>query len=291
MKSCVTGANGVLISYEESGRRVGEAPTIVLVHGWPDDMSVWDPVIGHLTERYHVVNYDPRGSGDSGHPARVRDYTLDLLSEDFEAVIDATAGDRPVHVLAHDWGAIQTWESAVRIPERFASFTVVSGPSLDLAGTSLRLLLKQPKRYPDLIRQLLASTYMLFNYLPVLPELFWRSGLGNKVADRLVRTLEGFERGPFNKEDGAAQTNLYRANIFQRLWSPRPTYSRIEVPVQQIVPTKDIFVTDAYHEGIEDAVRDLRRREIDGGHWVIVTASETIAQWTTEFVEEIDGSA
>lgn len=286
MKSSVSGANGVPISYEESGRPVGEAPTIVLVHGWPDDMSVWDAVIPHLTERFHVVNYDPRGSGESGHPRRVRDYTLDLLSEDFEAVIDATAGERPVHVLAHDWGAIQTWESAVRIPERFASLTVVSGPSLDLTGKSLRLLLKQPKRYPDLIRQSLASTYIVFNYLPVLPEIFWRSGVGNKVADWLVRKLDGFERGPYSKEDGAAQTNLYRANIFQRLVSPRPAHTRVEVPVQQIVPTKDIFVTDAYHEGLNEAVPQLRRREIDGGHWVIVTKPETIAQWTAEYVEE-----
>ena len=126
----------------------------------------------------------------------------------------------------------------------------------------------------------------LFNYLPVLPEIFWRSGVGNKVADWLVRKLDGFERGPYSKEDGTAQTNLYRANIFQRLVSPRPAHTRVEVPVQQIVPTKDIFVTDAYHEGLDEAVPQLRRREIDGGHWVIVTKAETIAQWTAEYVEE-----
>lgn len=56
MKSSVSGANGGPISYEESGRPVGEAPTIVLLHGLPDDMSVWDAVIPHLTERFHVVN-------------------------------------------------------------------------------------------------------------------------------------------------------------------------------------------------------------------------------------------
>ena len=52
------------------------------------------------------------------------------------AVVDAVSPERPVHLVGHDWGSIQAW-AAVTDPslgDRFASFTSMSGPSLDHVG-------------------------------------------------------------------------------------------------------------------------------------------------------------
>ncbi|MGH2786009.1 MAG: alpha/beta fold hydrolase, partial [Actinomycetota bacterium] len=109
------------------------APTIVLVHGFPDTSRLWDEVVERLQGRYHVVTYDVRGMGQSSPPRGPAGYALERFAGDLIAVIDATSPGRPAHVVGHDCGAIQSWE-AVTSPElskRIASFTPISGPSLD----------------------------------------------------------------------------------------------------------------------------------------------------------------
>lgn len=282
-ESSVVSADGTRISVKEYGPAYDQAPTVVLVHGWPDNSDVWSKVIPLLADRYHVVNYDPRGSGASDHPAAVSDYELPKLSQDFEAVIDQTAPGVKVHVLAHDWGAIQTWESAARIPEKFSSFTFISGPSLDLLSGSLQREFGDITSWPALYYQAIASSYVPFNYLPALPEALWQSGLGAQLMQAYVG-LEGGQHEPYSGDDGAAQTNLYRANMFQRLF--HPTYDHVDVPVvQQIRPSLDPFVTPVYFNGLEDAVPSLWRRTVGVGHWTPLTNPWAVAQYTSELIE------
>lgn len=84
-------------------------PTVVLVHGYPDNSEVWDALAGLLARDFHVVAYDVRGAGQSTAPTRTHAYRLGKLTDDFVAVIDAVSPNRPVHLVAHDWGSIQGW--------------------------------------------------------------------------------------------------------------------------------------------------------------------------------------
>jgi pimeloyl-ACP methyl ester carboxylesterase len=113
------------------------APIVVLVHGWPDTSRVWDELVERLQGRYHVVTYDVRGAGGSTAPRGPRGYALELLVEDLGKVIEAVSPGRPVHLVGHDWGSIQSWD-AVTTPafaSRIASYTTISGPSLDHVRT------------------------------------------------------------------------------------------------------------------------------------------------------------
>ncbi|MFD4182407.1 alpha/beta fold hydrolase, partial [Rhodococcus sp. NPDC058514] len=83
-------------------------PTLVLVHGWPDTHQLWEHVLPHLTDRFRVISYDTRGSGQSTVPSAVEDYRLELLAQDLFAVLDAVSPDQPVHLLAHDWGSVES---------------------------------------------------------------------------------------------------------------------------------------------------------------------------------------
>src|SRR5882757_10607420 len=280
----VAGYGGVPISVAEYGPEPSAAPTVVLVHGYPDDMTVWNKVIPLLADKYHVVNYDPRGSGASGHPTAVADYELPKLSADFEAVIDATAPGQAVHVLAHDWGAIQTWESAARIPQRIASFTFISGPSLDLSGLAIKRAMANPSAYLQLLDQLIRSSYIQLLDLPLIPELLWDTGLAEAVFSTLV-WLEGGNRPPgYPPADGAAQANLYRANVNAR--TNNPTYDHVTVPVvQQIVATNDPFVGPLLTDQLEQQVPVLWRRTVDTGHWAQTEDPVDIAQFTTQLIE------
>ncbi len=128
----------VVLAVESRG--VADAPTVVLVHGFPDSSRVWDEVAERLASTFHVVTYDVRGAGRSTAPRHRSGYRLERLADDLVAVADAVSPDAPVHVVGHDWGAIQAFEAATSPAHapRLASFTCVSGASFDHVGRALR---------------------------------------------------------------------------------------------------------------------------------------------------------
>ena len=43
----------------------GKGPTVVFIHGWSHNISVWDDQVPAFKSRYRVVRYDSRGFGRS----------------------------------------------------------------------------------------------------------------------------------------------------------------------------------------------------------------------------------
>lgn len=221
-------------------------PTLLMVHGYPDNHETWLPLIRQLAGRYRIVAYDVRGAGASDKPRWSRDYHLQRLSEDLQAVIRATSPDRPVHLLAHDWGSIQTWESVTDPQCRplIASYTSISGPCLDHVGFWMREHLRQrsPKALKAVFGQLLHSWYIAFFHTPVVPELLWSAGLA-RLWPQFLKHAEGVRHpqvNPTQASDGRHGVKLYRGNFIRSLFRPRKRHT--EVPVQLIVPTRDRYV-------------------------------------------------
>jgi pimeloyl-ACP methyl ester carboxylesterase len=84
-----------------------DAPTLVLAHGWTEELAFWSDVIRDLSARgLRLVAYDLRGHGDSG-PATDGDYSLQRFGEDVEAILAACVapGGRAT-VAGHSLGAM-----------------------------------------------------------------------------------------------------------------------------------------------------------------------------------------
>jgi NAD(P)-dependent dehydrogenase (short-subunit alcohol dehydrogenase family)/pimeloyl-ACP methyl ester carboxylesterase len=281
----VTASDGVRLSVRVSGP--DDAPTVVLVHGYPDDSSMWDGVVAELAGRFRVVTYDVRGAGESDKPKGRGSYKLDQLAQDLASVVEEVQPHGKVHLLAHDWGSIQTWHSVTgeQLRGRLASFTSVSGPSLDHAGAWFRAQLRpSPRRLKNGVTQFLHSGYILFFQLPLLPQLFWRVGLVGK----LMKALDPAAGKP-RVSDGVHGLNLYRANMFTRLSRPAPRAA--EIPVQVLAPTGDAFVSTPLQTEIERWVPDLRVRRITGGHWVTRSKPAVIASAAAELIDHVEGGA
>ena len=67
-----------------------------------------------------------------------------------------------------------------------------------------------------------------------------------------------------------------------------PVAGHTDVPVQLIVPRRDRFVSPALLEGLEDWASHLWRRPADGGHWLIRTHPDDVAQWVGEVVTAVE---
>lgn len=279
------------LSVREAGP--ASAPTIVLVHGFPDTSAVWDGVARELEQRFRVVRYDLRGFGDSTGPAGSAAYEFTRLVEDLVAVLDAVSPDRPVHLVGHDFGSMHAWD-AVTDPElahRFASFTSISGPSLDHSGHWIRERLRRPtpRALAQLARQAAGSWYTAAFQLPLLPELAWRHVLSRRWSKMLRRSdgIEHAERQPTLASDAANGLGLYRANMRR---SRRPRERHTDVPVQIVEPLRDPFVSPALSEGVERIAPRLWRRQLHAGHWVIRSHPQAVARLVAEFADHCEGA-
>lgn len=282
---------GVELCVAELGET--DRPTVVLVHGYPDSKEVWSEVAERLATRFHVVLYDVRGHGRSTAPRPLRGgFTLEKLTDDFLAVADAVSPDRPVHLVGHDWGSVQGWEFATvaRTEGRIASFTSMSGPSLDHFGHWIkqRMTRPTPRRAAQLIGQGAKSWYVYMLHTPVLPELAWRGPLGKRwpaILERLENVPAGDYPTASLPSDAAHGAWLYRDNVRPRLRRPRAD-AYAHVPVQLITPTGDAFLSERLYDDLERWAPDLLRRTLPAKHWVPRTRPDQLAAWITEFVTE-----
>ncbi|MEW2161589.1 SDR family oxidoreductase [Streptomyces sp. NPDC007084] len=271
-------------------------PTVVLVHGYPDSKEVWSEVAARLADRFHVVLYDVRGHGRSTAPQPLRGgFTLEKLTDDFLAVLDAVSPDEPVHLVGHDWGSVQSWEfvTVARTQGRIASFTSMSGPSLDHFGHWIKQRMKRPtpRRAAQLIGQGAKSWYVYMLHTPVLPELAWRGPLGKrwpKILERVEKVPAGDYPTASLPTDAARGAWLYRDNVRPRLSRPRDD-AYAHAPVQLITPLGDAFLSERLYDGLEEWAPRLVRRTLPAKHWVPRTRPDQLAAWITEFVTANEG--
>jgi NAD(P)-dependent dehydrogenase (short-subunit alcohol dehydrogenase family)/pimeloyl-ACP methyl ester carboxylesterase len=288
----VTASDGVLLAvhaYTEIDKR---RPSILAIHGYPDNHHVWDGVAEKLADRYNFVAYDVRGVGESAFPADRSGYRLPQLSSDVGAVIDSLGVDE-VHLLGHDWGSIQGWAAVTddSVMGKIASFTSISGPHLNYAGRFLRSP-RTPRAVADVARQILASSYIWFFLCPGAPEVAIRSQVTVKVieaVERIGRSSTRSQRRPSPRsiDDYLNGLNLYRANMPAPILAPGPKLPQTSVPVQVLVPRKDYFVSPALQRFTGSIPPGSRVVPIEGGHWVVSARPDVIARLTSEWVDRV----
>ena len=105
---------------------IGEGPEVLLVHGFPDDHTVWHNQIPALVDAgYRVIALDTRSCGESKIKPHEGDYAIDKLVTDLVALLDALTIAK-VRLVGHDWGAVQAWCFAMQYPERVDRYIAMS---------------------------------------------------------------------------------------------------------------------------------------------------------------------
>ena len=262
------------------------SPALVLVHGYPDNQEVWEPVIQLLMKDFYIVTYDVRGAGQSTIPKRVKDFRLEQLSQDLDSVTQAVLGGRPFHLAAHDWGSIQSWESVTepKFRGRILSYTTISGPCLDHAAYWMRQQFQHEKT--KFFKQLSKSWYIAAFQLPFLAPAAWNffsPERWNAVVAKLERQM-GLPQNANIVKDGKYGVGLYRANFIPRLLKPRERFA--VCPVQAVVLKYDNFVSPALIDEVPKWAEDFTRVELDANHWAVLSAPEKIAGCIAEFAQK-----
>ncbi len=296
MTTSVTASDGITLAVHAYTGIDPKRPTILAVHGYPDNHHVWDGVASELSERYNVVAYDVRGAGESGRPPDRSGYEFPQLVSDIGAVIDSLGVGR-VHLLGHDWGSIQCWAAITddSVSAKVASFTSISGPHLNYAGKFLRSA-RTPRAVADVAKQIMASSYIWFFLCPGAPEIAIRTRATVKVFEAVERIGRSSTRSRRHAayrsiRDYLNGLNLYRANMPAPMLAPPKQLPQTTVPVQVLVARKDYFVSPALQRFTGSIPARRRIVQIEGGHWVVTSRPDVIARLTSEWVDRVTEGA
>ena len=116
---------GLEIFYREAGPR--DAPTLILLHGFPSSSHMFRNLIPTLANKYHVVAPDLPGYGESSAPSVYDfDYSFDRLAnvtEQFTEKLNLSS----YALYLSDIGASVGFRLAVMHPERVTAMIVQNG--------------------------------------------------------------------------------------------------------------------------------------------------------------------
>jgi pimeloyl-ACP methyl ester carboxylesterase len=113
--------NGTSIHYVRGGR----GPTVVLLHGFPEDWYSWRRIMPRLARQFTVIAVDLRGVGGSA-PSRDGYAAVDL-ARDVQQLLE-TLELGPAHVVGHDVGGCVAYAFAREFPDHTSTVSVMEVP-------------------------------------------------------------------------------------------------------------------------------------------------------------------
>lgn len=223
----VTTADGLDLEVADAG----EGPPVLLLHGFPDSLAMWDSVADRLLAAGHrVIAYDQRGFGASSAPAERRYYAFDRIVEDAVDVLSALGVRERITVVGHDWGAFISWALCSTRPALVDRHVAIStGHPRAARSTGFKQMRK--------------NFYVPLFLLPGIGEwllsrhdfaLFRHIGATHPNIDEVIAKLEHPGRL-------TAELNWYRKNtvvLATRRWG------RCPVPTLGVFPADDAYFTE-----------------------------------------------
>jgi len=264
--------DGVGIFYREAGPR--DAPTIVLLHGFPSSSREFDSLIPLLATRYHLIapDYPGFGQSDAPPPASYR-YSFDHLARTTSALLDQL-GIRHYSLYLHDYGAPVGYRMILAHPERLLVLIVQNGNAyregLGPKWATIADYWAAPAEHPEVVDAFLSFEATKQRHLAGTrhPERYDPDSWTDEAA-HLAR--------PGQRAIQAALLYDYRTNVAAYpVWQ---AWLRTHRPPTLVAwgandPSFVAAGAEAYRRDLPDAEIHL----LDAGHFALDEATDQIAQ-------------
>jgi pimeloyl-ACP methyl ester carboxylesterase len=263
--------DGLEIFYRSAGNR--DAPTILLLHGFPSASHMFRDLIPELAESYHVVAPDLPGFGMTEQPARnAFNYTFETIANVIDRFTEVL-GLAEFALYVFDYGAPIGFRLAVMHPERISAIVTQNGNTY-LEGVSdafapVQAYWKEPTQANrDALRGFLAPQTTLFQYT-------------HGVADPSLLSPDGRNLDDFYlARPGNAEIQLdllldYQSNV--ALYDTIQAYLRQhQPPVLAVWGKNDPFFIPPGAEAFKRDVPSAEVRFVDSGHFALETHAREI---------------
>jgi pimeloyl-ACP methyl ester carboxylesterase len=271
--------DGLSIFYREAGRP--DAPTLLLLHGFPSSSRMYEPLLTRLSAYYHLVAPDYPGFGHSDAPgAKAFSYTFDHIAQVIEHFTEALGLDRYA-LFMQDYGGPVGFRLAIAHPERVRALIIQNAVAHDEGLGPL-----WQKRREFWANRAANEAGLRANFLSLATTK--QRHVGSHPNPETFDPDRWTDEFAFLSRPGEAdiQTDLfydYRTNLANYLaWS---AWLRLNQPPTLVVwgrydPSFLVAEAAAYQ-------RDLPRAEVhilDAGHFAVYEKPDEIAKLVGEFL-------
>jgi haloalkane dehalogenase len=258
-----------LLGVLEVSDRAGDAPAIVMMHGFPDDSRIYDRLAPQLSD-YRVVTFDFVGYGGSERidPTATIDRARELAT-----VLDKLDLD-DVTLVAHDASGAVAIDYAIDTPERVHAVVlldVLYGHAPSLRLPSMIRLFADPE-FKSLADAMTADP----NQLLWLLNLTGRQlGLGEELAPDGIEAVSILPQffGDASRPDALGAVRAWTARLFADLTTQdqriaASELSRLAVPVTVAAGRNDGCLGPALAQHLAGLFSDAILHTIaDASHW------------------------
>tara|TARA_B100000378_G_scaffold192699_1_gene156854 strand:+ start:652 stop:1545 length:894 start_codon:yes stop_codon:yes gene_type:complete len=285
--------NNISLSYETKG----QGSDVLLLHGFPSSMYMWNEIKKELIENgYRVTIVEQRGYPLSRlDNFDVLSFNIEELSKDIEELIVKLNLDQNLTIVGHDWGSIVAW--AVTSRENININKVVSicgGTEFPLSAVYSNLTYKEKPHYISSFQNVKESANIIDNNL----ESFFRSAYrsNNQIGENVDLSLENVfinyisESCVMNEkeiidliqhfdESSLDQPIAWYANIDLNSELSSTWRKEVNTPVHFIFGEVDAAVklNDKMRERLMSSGTNVKITEIPGaGHWLPITHRESV---------------
>jgi pimeloyl-ACP methyl ester carboxylesterase len=272
--------DGVKVFYREAGPK--DAPTIVLLHGFPTSSHMFRNLIPALADRYRVIAPDYPGYGQSDAPDHKSfAYTFDHYAALIDVLLERLDVQRFALYLM-DYGAPVGWRLALKHPDRITALVIQNGNAYD---EGLKAFWDPIKKYwedgtdasRNALRSLLTLETTIFQYT-------------DGVSDKSRISPDNWTHDqPLLDRPGNAEIQLdmfydYRTNL--PLYPKVQAWLRKQQPPALIVWGKNdfIFPADGAHPYKRD-LKDLEFHLIDSGHFLLEDKPDEVFPLIRDFLD------
>jgi len=267
------------IFYREAGP--ADAPTLLLLHGFPSAGHMFRDLIPHLADRFHIVAPDLPGFGQSDMLARgMFAYTFDHIADVIDRFTEVI-GLKRFAIYVFDYGAPTGLRIAAKHPERITAIISQNGNAyeegLSDGWNPIRAYWQEasPKNR-EALRAFLKPETTVWQYT-------------HGVADATKISPDGYSLDNFYlARPGADEVQLdlfadYKSNV--ALYPAFQNYFRTHKPPFLAVWGKnDPFFLPQGAEAFKRDIPDATVRFFDTGHFALETHAAEIASAIRDFL-------
>ncbi|MBF9319882.1 alpha/beta hydrolase [Mycobacteroides chelonae] len=276
--------DGQRLFYREAGGP--EAPAIVLLHGFPTSSYMFRNLIEGLADDYRIIAPDHLGFGYSDMPLVTEfDYTFDALADLTQGLVDQLGLTRYA-IYVQDYGAPIGWRLALNRPHAISAIVTQNGNGYDEGfvedfwATVWDYQREQTAESEAAIRTALDVESIKWQYLTGAPD--------ESLVSPDTWTLDS----ALLSRPGNDQIQL---KLFRDYATNAPMYPALHdylrnsgVPVLAVWGRNDPIFGPAGAQAFGRDARDAEIHLLDGGHFLLETAGEQVADLIRAFLRRVE---